>query len=374
MTYDLEVLDLLKSLIRLPRNGEELNAFYLDFPRAPRGPANRRQKSSMPGLIPAVQGMEGWLNYVRDMGDLDAAQQAALDLHGGFLEELETTSMTKSYEMVVLKAMIDADAFPGSISISALADRVARLARRNPDLKRDLSVDPENPVSVQRMLRKYPLKIWSETRWFKFDEDRFQTNVQSTAGLSDMVSELVDWRLQRHLAKGGVTYEQSAPEQLHAADGAGTFLPAGPKIWNEYMRDQIPAFFGATFSPGSWNAGIVTIKHAKAMVLLVTLDKKSLAMGNHYVDHFETPTRFSWQSQSSTTQSSSRGRILSGAEPGWTVHLFIRGAKLRDGKAAPFRYAGPVTFVNWEGEKPISVEWELPVPLPRHLHSVFGLR
>ncbi len=158
-----------------------------------------------------------------------------------------------------------------------------------------------------------------------------------------------------------------------AAEGRSPFANAGLTLWSEYMRDQIPAFFGAEFTTGAWNAGIVVIKPAKAMVLLVTLDKGALATGNHYVDHFETPSQFAWQSQTSTTRESARGRIIGGAEEGWSIHLFIRGSKARDGKAAPFRYAGPVTFAGWEGEAPISVTLQLSEPLPQHLHRVFGL-
>ena len=51
------------------------------------------------------------------MGDLTAEQQRALDVHKGFITSLDTTEMVKSYKMLVLLAMIDADRFPGSITI-----------------------------------------------------------------------------------------------------------------------------------------------------------------------------------------------------------------------------------------------------------------
>ena len=109
------------------------------------------------------------------------------------------------------------------------------------------------------------------------------------------------------------------------------------------------------------------------MVLLVTLDKGSLSVGGHYTDHFATPTRFVWQSQTSTLRDSLRGRILSGEEPGWSVHLFLRKSKLRDGRGAPFRYAGPVRFAGWEGETPITVQWDLSEPVPVSLRPLYGL-
>ncbi|WP_237331814.1 DUF3427 domain-containing protein [Yoonia vestfoldensis] len=127
------------------------------------------------------------------------------------------------------------------------------------------------------------------------------------------------------------------------------------------------------FNTGSWNAGIVVLKEARAMILLVTMDKGSMSVGSHYADQFASPTRFVWQTQTSTRRDNMRGRIISGAEPGWTVHLFLRKSKLRDGRAAPFRYAGPVRFAGWEGEAPITVQWDLAQPVPRQLTMLFGI-
>lgn len=143
-------------------------------------------------------------------------------------------------------------------------------------------------------------------------------------------------------------------------------------MWDEYKREQIPPLFGAVFNTGSWQSGIVVIKDTKAMILLVTMDKSSMSVGNHYADEFVSPTRFVWQTQTSTRRTSSRGKIISGDEPGWTVHLFLRKSKLRDGRAAPFRYAGPVRFVGWEGEAPITVQWDLTEPVPAALQQFFG--
>lgn len=98
-----------------------------------------------------------------------------------------------------------------------------------------------------------------------------------------------------------------------------------------------------------------------------------MSVGDHYADEFVSPTRFVWQTQTSTRRNSARGRIISGEEPGWTVHLFVRKSKLRDGRAAPFRYAGPVRFDSWEGEAPITVQLDLAEPLPEGFRTLFGM-
>ena len=76
------------------------------------------------------------------MGDLTAEQQRALELHKGFITSLDTTEMVKSYKMLVLLAMIDAERFPGSIPIDELARQVERLATRTTRAGADLGAVP----------------------------------------------------------------------------------------------------------------------------------------------------------------------------------------------------------------------------------------
>ena len=98
-----------------------------------------------------------------------------------------------------------------------------------------------------------------------------------------------------------------------------------------------------------------------------------MAAGNHYQDRFLSPDRMQWQSQNQTGKDSRHGKILSGSLPDWRVHLFVRSEKMRGSKAAPFIYLGRPTFMDWEGEKPITVFWKLPRAVPEHLHEMFGI-
>jgi len=378
VTYDLEALDILKSLIRQPRDGEELTAFYRDF-RDRHGVRPTASEVQHAGFNPGRTGHAGWLGFVNDMGDLTGSDLAAWTAHKGLLDEIETTRMTRSYKMLALRGMIEAGAFPGRIPVRALAERVARLAKRNPEIQADISVDPDDLEAVQAMLTKYPLKLLGETGWFRSGPGAFETTLgdNGDTALANLASELVDWRLLRYLQARSVTYDQKETSLLaEAAEAPGRSLspPAtAPRIWEEYPRDRIPPLFGAVFNTGSWNSGIVVIPDTKAMVLLVTMDKTSMSVGDHYADEFVSPTRFVWQTQTSTRRNSARGRIISGEELGWTVHLFVRKSKLRDGRAAPFRYAGPVQFAGWEGEAPITVQFDLAEPLPEGLRTLFGM-
>jgi hypothetical protein len=146
---------------------------------------------------------------------------------------------------------------------------------------------------------------------------------------------------------------------------------AGPDLWREYLREDIPPLFGARFSPGNWNAGIVRLDNT--LILLTTLKKGGLTAGSHYEDHFLGPDRMPWQSQTQTRRDSQIGRMLSGADDHAPVHLFVRNGKLRNGKAAPFLYCSRPEFERWESEGPITVTWRLPLPVPQHLRAGLGI-
>ena len=111
------------------------------------------------------------------------------------------------------------------------------------------------------------------------------------------------------------------------------------------------------------------------MFLFVTLEKKSFDEAQRYDDHFISPTEFQWQSQNRTTQDSKHGQIIQRhRDLGYTLHLWVRETKTRSGHATPFRYCGPLDFLRWEGEKPITVWWRLQNPVPERYWGAFGLR
>lgn len=152
----------------------------------------------------------------------------------------------------------------------------------------------------------------------------------------------------------------------------GAAASSGPVTWKRYSREQIPALFGLKFNTGIWNQGFVLVD--KVMVLLVTLDKGGLADDFQYSDRFLTPSQFQWQSQNKTTQSGKHGRaIRHHREHEIEVFLFVRKSKKTAGGASPFVCCGQVEFEEWQGEKPITVQWKLSTPVPERLRSEFGL-
>ena len=106
----------------------------------------------------------------------------------------------------------------------------------------------------------------------------------------------------------------------------------------------------------------------------MTLNKGMHPEAHRYQDRFLSPDLFQWQSQNQNAQKDKRGQLLRHhAERGVRVHLFIRKDGKIAGRAAPFIYCGSVKFVDWEGEKPITVRWSLPNAVPQQLRTVLGV-
>lgn len=374
VTYDLKALDLLEGLLKASKDADALEAFYVDF-RSRHGQRPTATEIFHAGFNPRATGHGGWFSFVEHKDDLGAAEKIVHQRHGAFLDSVASTPMNRSYKMLLLEAMLQRDNLPGSMHIDALTAEVARFAARNPRFKQDISVPLNDTGKVKRLLIENPIAAWIAGKgtggeaYFGFAEDSFHTMfevapaVQST--FVDMVREIIDWRLAQYLDR--IIGELPEEPEGGKPEGEGKAL----ELWQSYARNEIPPFFKATFNTGSWNSGMVTV--GPHLILLVTLAKGDLAVGNEYVDHFIDARTFEWQSQNQTGQSSRHGQIINGSLPDHDVHLFVRPRRLRGAKAAPFIYCGVVAFQKWTGEKPITVTWKLSNPVPDHLRRLFKI-
>jgi len=307
------------------------------------------------------------------MGDLAAGETAAQSAHRDLLDVLERSTVPDPTAYVALRVMLDAAALPGELPISTVAEGTARALRRVAGGRTTL---PRTPAEARTRLETSVLPFWSGPvgrGWFEVRDDRFAAGrPRSGAGrgyLAASCAEIVDWRLAEGLRELAPSTPAMEPTPYGFMDDQEAFVH-GPNLWREYMRQDIPALLGETFNKGAWNAGVVPYR--RGLVLLVTLDKGGLARGGEYEDGFESAQVFRWQSQTRTRRDDRHGRILSGRDPG-EVHLFVRRHKVRNGRAAPFRYCGRPVFLSWEGDQPITVRWRLPEPVPPHLFRVFGI-
>lgn len=148
-------------------------------------------------------------------------------------------------------------------------------------------------------------------------------------------------------------------------------LPQGPRLWASYVRANVPKLFGFEFRGREGQSGVV--ERDKLTLLFVTLDKTSQPDTQKYDDAFVSPAEFRWQSQNRTSRDSEPGRRLADHEArGIGVHLFVRPVAKRSGETQPFVYCGPLRFMRWEGDNPITIWWRLNTEVPVELRE--GLR
>jgi superfamily II DNA or RNA helicase/HKD family nuclease len=119
-----------------------------------------------------------------------------------------------------------------------------------------------------------------------------------------------------------------------------------------------------------FQAGVLALQDRKIELLFVTLDKSE---GFHdaiaYHDYAVSADRFAWQSQNSAGPKTTAGqRYLNSPGNGWSFQLFVRSTQ-----GNPYRACGPVFLDKAEGEKPMSIEWRMGVPLPARLFQEFSV-
>jgi hypothetical protein len=116
------------------------------------------------------------------------------------------------------------------------------------------------------------------------------------------------------------------------------------------------------------------VSTGKRVLLFVTLEKEDLPEAHRYQDRFLAPDLFQWQSQNRTPKKGKMGRLLSSPEEhGVEIFLFVRRRSKEGGTTAPFVYCGQPKFVDWAGEKPITIRWRLTAPVPEYLRERLGV-
>jgi len=145
-----------------------------------------------------------------------------------------------------------------------------------------------------------------------------------------------------------------------------------PELWRQYPRERIPVLFGLTFNGSVWNQGFV-FKNDQ-IFLLVTLDKSAAAAEHQYQDKFLSPNLFQWQSQNKQHRAGkTEQKIEQHGKLGVLVHLFARRTSKTNGRTSPFLYCGTCEFVDWEGDRPITVRWRLNQPVPERWWGLLGM-
>jgi hypothetical protein len=165
-------------------------------------------------------------------------------------------------------------------------------------------------------------------------------------------------------------------DRIQVASQVASVPPEWPlAVHRTYARDEVFAAVGASTVEKRVHSreGLHRMADRKAQLFFVTIDKSSegrFSPTTSYEDYAISPTLFHWQSQSTTSEQSPTGQAyINGHGEGWRFYLFARPT-VDD----QFTFLGPVRFRSHQGSRPITIVWELEVPIPPAFLGVRALR
>ncbi|MBI4687500.1 MAG: DUF3427 domain-containing protein [Nitrospirae bacterium] len=184
-------------------------------------------------------------------------------------------------------------------------------------------------------------------------EDAFSRLLMNPSILVDL-EEVLAWSQDNSEVNGHIPVLPFAcPFELHAQYGS---------------TDILAGLGQATLqTAGQRGVGVFHFPRIKAYVLLITYQKteREFSPSTMYADYPISRELLHWESQSNTAQQSETGQnLLHHEQRGYTILIFARDQKKRNGVTVPFTYLGPVERVSYESERPIKMVWRLIHPMP----------
>jgi len=213
LNFDLEAINLLRAL--MPRGLSEVERAYREF-------VLTRDRRPMlgefyrMGYAPSVlrTSHRSWFDFVASEGQLNEAEKHCLESGRDWFQKLETTAMVKSFKMILLEALIEADALETGLDLEALAEKSHTILNRSPDLRRDLDgvqdfPDPRNPNPDKWLTywNRNPVAAWcrparGRRAFFRREHHRLVPELPLSQEFADtfveMTSELLDYRLAQY--------------------------------------------------------------------------------------------------------------------------------------------------------------------------------
>jgi superfamily II DNA or RNA helicase len=173
------------------------------------------------------------------------------------------------------------------------------------------------------------------------------------------LQEVLEWREEKDRTSGLIP-ELGFPclLELHAS----------------YSNNELKAHLkAASFkSAGITGVGLLHCMAVKAYALLITFQKteREFSPTTMYADYPLSRDLLHWESPSNTAQLSETGQnLIAQRERGYTVLLFARARKKRNGFPVPFTYLGPADRETHQRERPIQITWRLRHLIPAEMYE-----
>lgn len=205
--------------------------------------------------------------------------------------------------------------------------------------------------------------FFSEIEIKNFPSDQSLAERIALIGLNPDYLQELTWFLEIKLAQ--VDFLEIPVE------GLPYILPL--KAHARYTRDQILAAFQMSTLHRKFPSreGLAETKPLNTELFFVNLEKTEdhFSPTTMYEDYAISDTLFHWQTQNSTSAESAKGQTyIHHQQLGKKLFMFVREAKLNEyDHTQGYVFIGPVIYQSHEGSKPMSITWQLPIPLPNYL-------
>lgn len=261
VTYDLEAIDIIRALLKMPKEREPLRIWYEEF---------RERQGERPTAVEAFhedynprsarKAYGSWHGFVAAMGDLSALERQVVEHPeaGEFLNDIEISAMNGPV-MLVLNTMLGEDRFPGQISMDRLIEGFSRLLKRSAKLLSDVEIGFEDKKAIRLYLEQNILGHWTAGKttrsrsYFSYAdgllETTFRIDEEIGPAFRDLTREIVDWRVAEYLQRPGpmpTDTNDIVCKVSHAGGRPILFLPDRrsnphiPKGWTEVLIEGEP--------------------------------------------------------------------------------------------------------------------------------------
>lgn len=162
---------------------------------------------------------------------------------------------------------------------------------------------------------------------------------------------------------GIYTYE----EEFKTADFGTPFL----KLYSKYNMLNIAQLCNFPKIHSSFR-GSGFLKYEDDFFLFINLEKEKFSKSANYHNAFLSKEVFTYQSKPSQSQDKGDGeRLVENKRFGVKLHIFVRKYVQVDKKTQNFIYLGLANCIKYNGNKPISLELKLEIPLSDRLFEEF---
>ena len=233
----MKAVDILKGLLRVsPSDSDALKTYVKDFIDT-HGIRPTALETYRDGYAPrSVRKNYGsWFGFLQSIDALDSDDTQAAGACSAFLESLESTPMTRSFKMVTLLGMLNADRFPGSIDISDLVAEVQRLGHSQGKIAADFGEDFGDDARLRASLETNPIDAWvggagtSGERYFEYVSGSFRTKLDiphsARAATQSLARELAEWRLAEYFDRSTAPQPGNFRIKVNQSNGNPILMP-----------------------------------------------------------------------------------------------------------------------------------------------------